>query len=249
MKNIINYIIMVSFFIIFLLLWKEMYNDINNIFNERKHYKELLHNLKYEDIKKTSFKIIDYWWLWLNITEKRNNIFIYEEEKNIVKKENKKNIILQIDKINTKWLFITMPKYIAKTKIIVPIDNSSIYEDLKKGVRLSPKARYPNEKGITFLEWHSWNNYNWTMNYSFFDNLAIYYDEIDYKTPIIIENEDFIFSYELFKKEIIEPGSKDFYDSDFHHLILMTCYPRNTIDKRALFHAKLINITKKTTWI
>jgi len=49
-----------------------------------------------------------------------------------VKKENKKKIILQVDKINTKELFITMPKYITKTKIITPTDNFSIYEDLKK---------------------------------------------------------------------------------------------------------------------
>jgi len=63
--------------------------------------------------------------------------------------------------------------------------------------------------------------------------------------PINIETKDYIFEYELFKKEIIEPWSKDFYDSSFHHLILMSCYPRNTIDKRALYHAKLINIKNK----
>jgi len=242
-------IIIVFFIIIFCFYLSEIYNNINNTILERKYYKNLLQTKEefQNNNKNKTLKIIDYWWIEFKIKkEKLTKNFLIEDKNHYTLKEKKlENKILKLDYVNYENATITIPKYVKTTPIILPKNNFSIYEDLRKWVRMSPNANLPHEKWITFLEWHSWNNYAGSSKFSYFDNLVTYYDKIDYKTPIYIETEKYKFEYELFKKEIIEPWSKDFYDSNFHHLILMSCYPRNTVNKRALFHAKLINIIKK----
>lgn len=250
MKNI-NLYIFISFILVIVLLWQEYYKDAKNTLTERSYYASIINTLTINSkVEKTNndFNIIDYGWIPFKITKNKDNLNFVNENSNKIKinKKIKNNWnILNLKEIDTKSLTISMPKYIKTTKIIIPETNFTIYNDLKQGVRLSPNAHLPNEKGITFLEWHSWINFENWVNYSFFDNIALYYDKIEYKTPITIENDNYIFEYELFKKEIIKPWTKDFYDSNFHHLILMTCYPRNTTTKRALLHAKLKNIIKK----
>jgi len=215
--------------------------DFIDTYKERNYYDKVINNLSYKkEEKKDTLKIIDSGWLSYTIKFKKE---IIDENDKMIKVNNSKHFIIPKN-ISFSGSILAVDKYVEDSPIVIPKNNLTIYEDLKQGVRLAPNAKLPNQKWITFIEWHSGQNFRWTLTYSYFDSLSRYYDKVDYKTKAYIKTKNYTFEYELFKKEIIHPGEKDFYNSNFHHLILMTCYPRNTSDKRALFHFKLINITK-----
>lgn len=244
MKKIIKFfpiLIFISFLLFFLF---ELKLDIQWKISERNYYANLLETYKIEKFNSKNIQIVDYGWIPFFIKNENDISFqkINFDEQKVIDSSYFENIPSNIDFSNAK---ITFWNQVINAPLVIPKDNNTIYKDLEQWVRVSPNAKLPNQKWITFMEWHSWNNYIGSNNFSFFDNLALYYDEIEYKTPIKIETDDFIFEYELFKKEIIKPWEKDFYDSKFYHLILMTCYPRNSISKRAIFHAKLVNFINK----
>lgn len=249
--------ILISIFIFFLIFFLyESFSQIYRNLQERNYYevlfweyKDKLNNLKTNLQIDKSIKLIDSWWVVITINNFEKTIRMNELEKDLVSDKNKnKEEILNLDNVDYSNAILYIPWYIEKEKkvpLVFPKNNTTIYSDLKKWIRVSTNAQKPHETGITFIEWHSWQNYIWASTFSFFDNLALYYDNLNYNLPIYIETDNYIFKYTLFKKEIITPWEKDFYQSEFHHLILMTCYPRNTSQKRALLHWKLISITKK----
>lgn len=144
---------------------------------------------------------------------------------------------------------IYIPWYIEKNEsapIIWATNEDTIYEDLLHWVRWASTWSKPWEKWLVFLEAHSWQNYRNNLTYSFFDNLSMYYNQIDHNLPIYIKTDTTLFEYRLYKKEIVEPGKSELTLKDPYALVLMTCYPRNTSQKRALLYAKLVNVTDLT---
>lgn len=123
-----------------------------------------------------------------------------------------------------------------KAPIVVWLRKGNVEKELRMWVRMSPNSTSPDELWITFIEGHSGQNREGTLTYSYFDNLAKDYKLIKNGDYAYIEIKDYIYRYKLFNKEIIIPWWKDFEQSNYNHLILMTCYPRNTTKKRALFH-------------
>jgi len=249
----INKIILLFFLLSFWFFWYQSYWQISKNLEERQYYANLFESyLKDKKEHKVSddIKIISQWGLTLTISKLKKSIQEVQIQESLLEHQEKQQKILDLSKSQVSYddAILYIPGYIEKekwVKLIFPTNNTTIYSDLKKWVRVAPESQKPHENGITFIEWHSWQNYSNTLSYSFFDNLALYYDNIWYNLPIYIETKEYIFTYHLFKKEIIIPWEKEFYQSNFHHLILMTCYPRNTSQKRALFHGQLISITKK----
>lgn len=253
----INKIINTSILLVFLtslaFFSYQSYEQITKNLDERAYYASLFDTY----VKQTSdtpinntIKVLSQWGLTLTISKIKKDIQQTQIQESLLEQQEQQKTILDLSKENVDYsnTSIYIPWYVEKNKnvkVIFPTNNTTIYSDLKKWVRVAPESQKPHEMWITFIEWHSWQNYSNTLSYSFFDNLSLYYDNIDYNLPVFIETKDYKFEYHLFKKEIILPWEKEFYQSDFHHLIIMTCYPRNTSKKRALFHAKLISITKK----
>lgn len=250
-------IILLFFICSFLFFWYQSYEQISKNLEERQYYKNLF--ISYVEAKEDnsiekeitpSIKILNQWGLTLTISKIKKNIQEVQVQKSLFKYQENQQKILDLSKTQVDYTnsILYIPWYIEKKRaapIIFAKDNTTTYSDLKKWVRVVPESQKPSEKWITFIEGHSGQNYSNTLSYSFFDSLSLYYDSIPYNLPIYIETKDYIFEYHLFKKEIILPWEKEFYWNDFYHLILMTCYPRNTNQKRALFHWKLTSITKK----
>lgn len=202
-----------------------------------------------EKILKTAWSLKVYHFDGITVTTKPETNKI---QRNLVvsEKTTKKEESL-IDKLKWKELDwtntrLSIPWYLDKgAKVIWSKDNSRVYEELLEGVRAAPFSTRPVWPGLIFMEGHSWQNYRNTLSYSFFDNLALYYDKIDQWTKLVIENDDYKFEYELFKKEIVLPGEREIRETDESQLVIMTCYPRNSSEKRALFYSKLVNVIPK----
>jgi len=247
--KIILFLFWIFFSISILFFINETYLQIKKNISEKEYYLNLYNSYINLDnsnkVIKRNYLIND---RGITITvSKLKNIISYNKlnKKNLLdKKINYSQLPKDLDFKNSK---LYIPWFLSKEKgatLIFPKDDKSIYTDLKKGVRVSVNSVSLRNPWIVFIEGHSWQNYKWTLNYSYFDNLSLYYNEVSYWQLIYIKTKDYLFTYELFKKEIISPWNKDFYQSNYHHLILMTCYPRNTSQKRALFHSKLISIKK-----
>jgi len=88
-----------------------------------------------------------------------------------------------------------------------------------------------------FLQGHS----GAVGSHNYLDKLALYYNEID-EMYAYISMEGNIYKYRLEKKEIVEPGKNNLVEKNNHTLVLMTCYPRNTTQKRALFYFVLEDV-------
>lgn len=237
--------------------WYQSYDQISRNLEEREYYKNLFESYIKKDTSNSEdkdlwkIKVISQWGLTLTVSKIKNSIQDVQVQETLLEHQEKQQKILDLTKSQVDYTdsIIYIPWYIEKKRwihVIFSQNDTTIYSDLKKWVRVSPESQKPNELWITFIEWHSGQNYRNSLSYSFFDSLSLYYDSVPYDLPIYIETKDYIFEYTLFKKEIINPWEKEFYQSDFHHLILMTCYPRNTSQKRALFHWRLVSTVKKS---
>lgn len=224
--------------VILLLFSREVYGKIDQQLAERR-YHENLQVISHTPFIEQTVHFLDYSGIPITIERREGELL------ELIQIERKKEDVKEKEEIRVPENFpqenniLRVLHYVDDIEVIIPENRTTLYRDLKKGVVWNPSTRNFTEKGITFIEGHSGSGHNFSYNY--FDRLALFYNNLGLETRLQIENKGTgqILQYRLERKEIINPGEKALQEQDGYYIVLMTCYPRNTTQKRALFYFRL----------
>ncbi|MFC1629669.1 sortase [Patescibacteria group bacterium] len=138
---------------------------------------------------------------------------------------------------------IEIPKIGVKAPIVFSEDNNrnEFQEALDKGILFYPQSDLPGKKGTTVLLGHSapqnWPKVNY---YWIFNNL----DKLNKGDKIYIHSDSYRYIYVINRKFFLNVGEKVPYQdltSSKEMLILLSCWPPETGQKRIAIEAELIN--------
>ena len=174
--------------------------------------------------------------------------FIYlpigkEELKYSINKENYAKITpTPVD----KKFGLMIPKLGINTKVVANIDpyNPKIYQvALTKGVAHALGTRFPGENGTVFIFAHSSENLMEARRYN-----SVFYlvDKLKKGDKIIAYKNGKKYEYKLQKKEIVNPENIAYLNQKDgkEQLVLMTCWPPGTTEKRMIVVAKPVKTDK-----
>lgn len=146
-----------------------------------------------------------------------------------------------ITPVNTDFAII-VPKLGINSAVIPSVDplNGAEYsEALKHGVAHAKTSYLPDQNGTMYLFSHS-TNYEWFVK----DLNAVFYllKNLEYGDLIVVVYKGNRYTYKYATQKVVDPTETSFLvpESDKKRLILQTCWPPGTTDKRLLIFADLV---------
>lgn len=116
-------------------------------------------------------------------------------------------------------------------------DDTTVQNDLDKGVSLDVNSPRPGQAGNVFLTGHS-NNWPWRGEYrTIFGNI----DQLKPGDEIVLD-WDKRYTYKVTGQRVVSPSEVSVMDGDpsKHQLTLMTCWPPSTTWNRRIVTAELV---------
>lgn len=135
---------------------------------------------------------------------------------------------------------VIIPKIGVNSKIVPNVDpgNEAEYRDaLTQGVAHSKGSYLPGQNGITYVFAHS-TDYVW--NIQRFNAVFFLLREMQENDQIYVVYENKVYPYQVTEVRIVDPGETYYLKpkQGEEGLILQTCWPPGTTDKRLLVFAK-----------
>jgi len=157
--------------------------------------------------------------------------------------ETKKLIYGQVKEEAGKWgvdsfFSVVVPKVSATANVIMNVDplNKDVYEEeLKKGVAHAKGTSFPGRGRMVYLFAHSTDS---LANVVRFNAVFFRLNELEAGDEIIVFYADRKYVYSVIEKHIVEPEDTSWLNRKDDMLILQTCWPPGTSNKRLLLVAK-----------
>ncbi len=133
---------------------------------------------------------------------------------------------------------VVVPRVSASANVIMNVDphNKNDYqEQLKKGVAHAKGTSFPGRNEAVYLFAHSTDSLANVVRFN-----AVFYriNELVMGDEIIVFYGDRKYRYEVVEKHIVEPSDTSWLERTDNILILQTCWPPGTSNKRLLVIAK-----------
>ena len=139
---------------------------------------------------------------------------------------------------------IIIPKIGINSKVIPainPTDQLSYNKALLQGVAHASTSYFPDENGVVYVFSHS-TNYDWYVK----DLNAVFYlvKNMKNEDPIVLVYKGKRYTYKLREKRVVKPTDTSFMMpiEGKRMLILQTCWPPGSYEKRLLLFADLIDV-------
>lgn len=148
-----------------------------------------------------------------------------------------------LNPVNAKFSII-IPKIGVNSSIIADVDagNETEYRQaLSQGVAHARGSYYPGQNGTSYIFAHS-TDYPWNVNR--FNAVFYLLREMERDDTVYIVHDNKVYQYAVSEVRIVDPGETFYLKPRYgqEELILQTCWPPGTVDKRLLVIARPFSI-------